>query len=121
MKAYQKATINPPVFFPAAALVLLLVALAAFAPDFAQQLFGSIQDWILGHVSWFYILTVAIILISIVYLALSKYGDIKLGPDHSIPDFKDYRTSTTLSGLASINLAGCYCPLSWVFSASFLR
>ena len=90
MKAYQKATINPPVFFPAAALVLLLVALAAFAPDFAQQLFGSIQDWILGHVSWFYILTVAIILISIVYLALSKYGDIKLGPDHSIPDFKDY-------------------------------
>ena len=90
MKAYQKATINPPVFFPAAAIVLLLVALAAFAPDFAQQLFGSIQDWILGHVSWFYILTVAIILISIVYLALSKYGDIKLGPDHSIPDFKDY-------------------------------
>ncbi|WOS37674.1 hypothetical protein RP300_01227 [Oligella urethralis] len=32
-----------------------------------------------------------------------------------------YRTSTTLSGLASINLAGFYCPLSWVFSASFLR
>ncbi|WOS37804.1 hypothetical protein RP300_01357 [Oligella urethralis] len=35
--------------------------------------------------------------------------------------FLEYRTSTTLSGLASINLAGFYCPLSWVFSASFLR
>ena len=34
---------------------------------------------------------------------------------------RHYRTSTTLSGLASINLAGFYCPLSWVFSASFLR
>ena len=90
MKAFKKTSINPPVFFPAAALILILVGSAAFAPSFTQQIFGSIQGWILTHVSWFYVLTVAIILISTVFLAISRYGDIKLGPDHSVPDFKDY-------------------------------
>ena len=45
---------------------------------------------ILSHVSWFYILTVAIILLSTFFLAISRYGDIKLGPDHSTPDFKNF-------------------------------
>lgn len=36
-----------------------------------------------------YILTVAIILLSVVFLAVSRYGDIKLGPDHSQPDYRD--------------------------------
>ncbi|CAM5201357.1 L-carnitine/gamma-butyrobetaine antiporter [Oligella ureolytica] len=90
MKPFKQTSINPPVFFPAAALILILVGSAAFAPSFTQQIFGSIQGWILTHVSWFYVLTVAIILISTVFLAISRYGDIKLVPDHSVPDFKDY-------------------------------
>lgn len=34
-------------------------------------------------------LTVAIILLVVLYLAISRYGDIKLGPDHSLPEFGD--------------------------------
>lgn len=34
-------------------------------------------------------LTVAIILIATLYAALSRFGEIKLGPDHSEPDFRD--------------------------------
>lgn len=90
MKNFKKTSINPPVFFSAAFLVLFLVGLAALAPSFTQQLFESTQTWILAHVSWFYILTVALILISTCYLAISRYGDIKLGPDHSLPDYKDF-------------------------------
>ncbi|NLY65847.1 MAG: hypothetical protein GX070_12985 [Alcaligenaceae bacterium] len=80
MKPFKQTNINPPVFFSAAALILLLVGLAAFAPGFTQQLFSDTQTWILSHVSWFYILTVAIILLSTFFLAISRYGDIKLGP-----------------------------------------
>src|SRR5699024_7519285 len=40
-------------------------------------------------VSWFYILTLALILLATVFMATSLYGDIKLGPDHSEPDYKN--------------------------------
>ncbi len=67
----------------------MTVALTMAAPGRAQRVFDAIQNWILLNASWFYILTVAIILLAIVYLAISRYGDIKLGPDHSQPDYRD--------------------------------
>ncbi|MYZ42081.1 BCCT family transporter [Schauerella aestuarii] len=84
-----KSSLNPPVFYTSAALVLLLVAFAVIAPDTAARVFGSTQDWILTNASWFYILTVAIVLVVTVFLAISRYGDIKLGPDHSEPDYRN--------------------------------
>ena len=79
------STINKPVFFSAALFTLLLVGFAIAAPKTAQNLFEAVQGWILGNASWFYILVVAIILLSVTFLAVSRYGDIKLGPDHSEP------------------------------------
>lgn len=86
----RPSTINRPVFFTAALFTLLLVGFAIAAPKTAQQLFEAIQAWILGNASWFYILVVAIILLSVVFLAVSRYGDIKLGPDHSEPDYRNF-------------------------------
>ena len=89
MRIFQNRSLNPPVFGTASALILLLVSFAIFAPDTAQNVFGKAQAWIIDNVSWFYILTVAIVLLSTVFLAISRYGDIKLGPDHSQPDYRD--------------------------------
>ncbi len=83
-------TINRPVFFPAAIFTLMLVAFATLAPQSAQNQIDTVQRWILGNVSWFYILVVAIILLAVVFLAVSRYGDIKLGPDHSEPDYRNF-------------------------------
>src|SRR5699024_7216554 len=69
--------------------ITVLVLFASIFPKIADNYFNQIQSWIVGHVSWFYVLTVAIILLSAVYLAFSRYGDIKLGPDHSRPDYKN--------------------------------
>ena len=55
--------------------------------EHAQALFGDAQAWIIANVSWLYILAVALILLMVVLLAFSRYGDIKLGPDHSEPDY----------------------------------
>lgn len=82
-----KATINPPVFWISSVLLLLLVLYASVFQAHAQSLFAHIQGWIIGNVSWFYILAVAIILGTVVFLGISRYGDIKLGPDHSTPDY----------------------------------
>lgn len=89
MKPFKQTSLNPPVFYTSSALILILVGFAVFASDFTQQVFGQTQRWILENASWFYVVTVAIILLVTIFLAVSRYGDIKLGPDHSLPDYKD--------------------------------
>lgn len=89
MQTEFKPTINKPVFLTSALFILLLVVFTIAAPAAAQDFFNLIQAWILGNASWFYILTVAIILLAVIFVAVSRYGNIKLGPDHSEPDYRD--------------------------------
>lgn len=84
-----KSTFNPPVFYSSAILIFLLVLYATAFQEHAQMLFGQVQGWLITNASWFYILSVALVLISVVFLAVSRYGDIKLGPDHSEPDYRN--------------------------------
>ncbi|WP_132979529.1 choline BCCT transporter BetT [Pigmentiphaga sp. D-2] len=86
----MKTTIDRPVFFTAAAFILALVVCAVSAPRIVGDVFDTIQRWILTNASWFYILAVAIILLSVVFMAVSRYGNIKLGPDHSEPDYRNF-------------------------------
>lgn len=86
-QASPRSKINAPVFYTAAVLILLLVLYAVLNPENANAQFGSIQKHIIEKLGWLYILAVALILISVTYLGLSRYGNIKLGPDHSQPDF----------------------------------
>jgi choline/glycine/proline betaine transport protein len=85
----EPARFHPPVFYPASLLVLALVAFAAVAPETADAFFKDLQAGIVANASWFYVLTVAIILICVAFLGLSRYGEIKLGPDHSTPDYSN--------------------------------
>ncbi len=82
-----RSRINPPVFYTSAVLIFLIVAFAALFPDLADRQLTALQAGIFANASWFYILTVALILMSVAYLGMSRFGDIKLGPDHSEPDF----------------------------------
>lgn len=82
-----KTHINKAVFFTSALLIVVLVAFAAVFPEIADQNFKRLQQSLFANASWFYILAVALILLSVSFLGLSRYGDIKLGPDHSQPDF----------------------------------
>lgn len=79
--------INKAVFFTSALLIFLLVAFAAMFPEQADSRLKVLQQQIFTNASWFYILAVALILLSVTFLGLSRYGDIKLGPDHAQPDF----------------------------------
>ncbi|AKJ40665.1 Glycine betaine transporter BetP [Pragia fontium] len=85
--ASPRSKINAPVFFTAAVLILLLVLYAVLNPENANSQFSYVQTHIVDNFGWLYVLAVALILISVTYLGLSRYGNIKLGPDHSQPDF----------------------------------
>lgn len=80
-------TINPPVFFGSAILILLLMGYTVFFPEDANSRFTHLQSSIMTNASWFYVMAVALILLCVAFLGLSRYGDIKLGPDHAEPSF----------------------------------
>jgi choline/glycine/proline betaine transport protein len=79
--------IDRQVFFPSVAVLLLLVGFSAFAPEMAGEFFQDLQNTIVTYGSWYYVTVVAIILVMVLMLTVTRYGDIKLGPDHSVPDY----------------------------------
>lgn len=83
----RRAAINPPVFFGSASLILAFVIFGAGFSDLASEVFSQVQSTIVSSFGWFYLLAVAIFLIFSISLAVSSFGHIKLGPDHSEPDY----------------------------------
>jgi choline/glycine/proline betaine transport protein len=79
--------INPYVFFPSAGLILLFVILGVSFPRRAEAAFSTVQTFIVDNFGWFYILSVAIFLGFTIWLAFSRYANIKLGPDDAEPDY----------------------------------
>jgi choline/glycine/proline betaine transport protein len=82
-----KSQLNKKVFFGASSIILALLLYTAALPKQAQALFTVVQASIIENGSWFYVLTVAFIFFFIIFLSVSRYGEIRLGPDHSIPDY----------------------------------
>jgi len=90
MKSNNKivpATILAPVFFPAVAVTLLLVIGTISNPELAGSAFTATLAYITRTFGWFYMLSVAIFLVFIIGIALSSWGQIKLGPDHAEPQY----------------------------------
>ncbi len=82
--------LNKKVFVPSSVAILLLLIYAATNPEQANTFFESLQTAVAQNGGWFYILTVAIILLTVVILGFSRYGDIRLGPDHATPQFSKF-------------------------------
>ena len=80
-------SIDPAVFYPALLLLFGAVLLVLSLPGEGADLFAALQSTIVRTASWFYVLVVALIGVMVIVLAVSRYGDIKLGPDHSEPDY----------------------------------
>ncbi|MGO2035076.1 MAG: choline BCCT transporter BetT [Brevibacterium sp.] len=79
--------VNKPVFIAAALGTLAITVWALIAPTNAEAALGAVVGWTSDWFGWFYVLLVAVVLVFVIYLAASKYGTIKLGPEHSKPEF----------------------------------
>jgi choline/glycine/proline betaine transport protein len=79
--------INPPVFFVSAGLIVAFALLGAVFPRRAGALFARIQAAIVEDFGWLYIIAVAGFLVFAIFLMFSRYGDVRLGPDDSEPDY----------------------------------
>ena len=86
-KKLPKAIILFPVFIPAVVVTLLLVVGTMSNPELAGEVFSATLAFITTNFGWFYMLSVAFFLIFIVGIAMTPWGNIKLGPDHAEPQY----------------------------------
>ncbi len=86
-KAHRFFDIHPPVFWPAAVLSVLFIAVTLVVGDPMEDVFSTIQSFISNNFGWFLILSVNTYLFLMIYLAFSRYGTIRLGGKNAVPDF----------------------------------
>lgn len=86
-KKTWSSTILLPVFLPAVIVIGLMIVGTLSNPFLAGQVFEQTLAMITTHFGWFYMLSVAIFLVFIVSIAFTRWGNIKLGPDHAEPEY----------------------------------
>ncbi|MEW9796664.1 BCCT family transporter [Alteromonas sp. CYL-A6] len=83
----NKTHLNKAVFGTSSIVIIMLLLFAVSAPERADSLFQTLQSVIVTNGSWFYVFVVAVVLLFVIFLGVSRYGEIKLGPDHAVPEF----------------------------------
>ena len=83
----KRGLISPRVFWPAIIVLLLAAGVTIIFPDASGEALLGAQSWIVDTLGWYYILIMFAFIIFCLYVALSKYGRIKLGAPDEEPDF----------------------------------
>jgi len=79
--------VNWRVFVPAALVSLALTIWGIASASSFESVLGTAVEWTSDWFGWFYVGLVAVVLVFVIYLAVSRYGTTKLGPSHSKPEF----------------------------------
>jgi choline/glycine/proline betaine transport protein len=77
----------PRVFVPAAALLLVFLALGAIMPERLGEVISAANGSVVTDLGWWYVLIVTGFVGFAVWLALSPMGSIRLGEDDDEPEF----------------------------------
>ncbi len=85
-----------PVFIVSVVGVVLMALWALLAPDNAESAIGTAVGKVTAWFGWFYILLATAILVFVIGLAISRFGSIRLGPDHSRPEFSTFAWASML-------------------------
>lgn len=112
--SHQAVRLNPQVFYGSAAVILLLGALMVAYPHGTETWLARMQETISRVFGWYYMLVMVACLLFALWLAASRYGQIRLGKDDEKPVF-GYASWTSMLFSAGIGIAlvyyGAYEPL----------
>lgn len=75
------------VALPSIVLIVLLSLFCGLFSDQAAAVLGYFKEIIFKNLSWFYVLLVTIFVLFLLFVAISKFGKIKLGADDSEPEY----------------------------------
>ncbi|ACN13245.1 BetL [Desulforapulum autotrophicum HRM2] len=77
-------------FFVTLAITLAAVTFGALAPKRFDVLLTGIQTFITTRFSWFFVLSITLILITTLVIAFGRYGQLKLGREEDTPEFSRF-------------------------------
>ena len=92
--------IHPPVFWPAIILIFTFITVTLLVGEPMEKVFNSIQQSISSNVGWFFVILVNLFIVFMIYIGLSRFGDIRIGGSKAKPEF------TTLGWFAMLFSAG---------------
>jgi choline/glycine/proline betaine transport protein len=84
----RQPKVNWRVFIIASVIIIAFSVWAMLVPASAQSTMKTVVAWIAENLGWFYVLTVTVVIGFVLWVALSKEGSVRLGPDHSRPQYK---------------------------------
>jgi choline/glycine/proline betaine transport protein len=80
--------VNWRVLIIASVIIIAFSIWAMLVPANAQSTMKMVVGWIAENLGWFYVLTVTVVIGFVLWVALSKVGSVRMGPDHSRPQYK---------------------------------
>lgn len=75
------------VFIISSVVILAFSVWAMMMPDNARSTMQTWVSWIATNLGWYYVLTVTLVILFVLWVAFSKEGSVRLGPDHSRPQY----------------------------------
>ncbi|MGH3681416.1 MAG: choline BCCT transporter BetT [Natronosporangium sp.] len=79
--------VKPAVFVGSSVCIIAITIWAMVAPDSASDAIATLVGWISDGLGWYYFLAATLFLGFVIYIAASRHGKIRLGPEESRPDF----------------------------------
>ncbi|MGB3764809.1 MAG: choline BCCT transporter BetT [Ornithinimicrobium sp.] len=92
----KAARVNPIVFGASLGGTVLVAVWLIFWPEAAEARIGSLVGYTGTWFGWFYIALATVVLGFVLFLGISRYGHVKLGPDHSKPEFSTFSWAAML-------------------------
>ena len=92
--------VNGPVFFTSSIFIIASIILTLVFEKQAESFFTKLQNGVAENADWFFILAINLFLVFLVYLALGRFGKLRIGGQDAKPEFK------TLSWFAMLFSAG---------------
>lgn len=82
-----KSTLDRAVTVPGLTFIIAVCLFAVFLPNPTEQVLDTIKQFIFVNLNWVYVWSVTIFVVFLIYLMFSKFGNIKLGPNDSKPEY----------------------------------
>ncbi len=82
--------VHPVVFPVALGLIVLFVAVTLLLGEQAASAYSAVRSFFEGNFGWFFLLSVNLFMLTILYFAVSKYGKIRLGGVEAEKEFSDF-------------------------------
>ncbi|WP_051190474.1 choline BCCT transporter BetT [Kaistella palustris] len=83
----KTAEINWSVLIISSLVIAAFSVWAILMPNEAGGTMKLVVNWIAENLGWYYVLTMALVIFFVIWVALSKAGSVRLGPDDSRPQY----------------------------------